>query len=313
MLNIIDVGKMPPQAIEIEESVLGALLLESECIYKISHILKPECFYKDSHQKIYQAIQELVIKNKNVDILTVTDKLKQMKFLDEVGGAYYIAQLTNRVASSYHIEEHSLIIKQKYIAREFIRFSGKLQGMAFDDSIDLEQIQEFAQNGIYSIVSSTITKQAVKASSIIEKRISIFEKLSTKEIEFTGIPSGFTKLDRLTGGWQSPDLIILAARPSMGKTAVSIYCAKFPASIGVPTAYFSLEMSEAQIIDRTISYETKIDSMNLRRGRVDTSDFTKMDNMLTRYGNIPFYIDDTPALSILEFSSKAKLIKCNTV
>ena len=308
-LNVnMDFGKLPPQAIDLEEAVLGSCMLEPECIFKISHILKPECFYKDAHQKIYSAIQELVKKGQTPDILTVTEKLRSNKNIEEVGGSYYVAQLTQRVGSSYNIEFHSQIIKQKYLAREIIRYSNDLSVAAYDDT-DLFELQALAQNRLYDIISNTITKEAIKASIIIGEEIEYIGKLISKEIEFTGIPSGFTKLDRITGGWQNSDLIVIGARPSMGKTSYGLYFAKFPSSIGKPVAVFSLEMSEKQIIQRLISYETKLDSMALRRGRITPYDFHKLDSMLTKYNDYPLYIDDTPGLSILEFSSKAKLYK----
>ncbi len=307
--QLMEFGKMPPQACELEEAVLGALLLESESYYKIGHILTSECFYKDAHQKIFTAIQSLAFKNKQADILTVTDKLRSLGCLDEVGGPSYVAQLTNRVGSASNIEFHAQIIKQKYISREFIKFSSDLNSRAYDESLDISDVLDYAQNELFKIVSGTITKEAFKASVLINLEIEKLESLVKNNVQCTGTPSGFTKLDRISGGWQKPDLIILAARPSQGKTAVSLYFAKFPASVNIPVAFFSLEMSNSQIAKRLISYETQIDSMKLSRGDIQDYDFKQLDRALGKFEKLELYIDDTPAISITEFSSKAKLYK----
>jgi len=181
--------------------------------------------------------------------------------------------------------------------------------MSFDEGLDISDLMDFAQNGLFDIISNTITKEAVRVSETINEQIILLEKILKKEVELSGIPSGFVKLDRLTGGWQQPDLIILAARPSQGKTALSIYFSKFPAELKKPVAYFSLEMSKEQIARRIISYETKIDSMDLNKGRVSNNEFKSLEKVLGKFEKLPLYIDDTPSLSIMEFSSKAKLYK----
>jgi len=308
-IQFMEFGKMPPQAVDIEEAVLGALLLESNCYFKIGHILTPECFYKDAHQKIYKAIQLLASNNKEADILTVSEKLKTLNSLDEVGGAYYVSKLTTSVMSASNIIYHAQIIKQKYISREFIRFSSELQTKSYDDSLDVSDIMDFAQSELFKIVSGTVTKEAVKASILINLEIEKIEYIIKNQIQCTGIPSGFTKLDRMSGGWQKPDLIILAARPSMGKTAISLYFAQFPATVNIPVVYFSLEMSSSQIAKRLLSYETNIDSMKISRGNIDSIEFKQMDKALGKFENIELYIDDTAGLSIVEFASKAKLYK----
>lgn len=305
----LDLGKMPPQAIELEEAVLGALLLESDSYFTVGHILTPECFYRDQHQKIYRAIQEMAFQDKKRDTLTVVEQLRINKQLEEIGGPYYLANLTSRVGGAGNIEFHALIIKQKYIAREFIRFSSQLQTQAYDESIDVSDLMELAQNELFKIISGTIAKEAVKASVLINLEIEKIDKIIKENIQCTGVPSGFTKLDRISGGWQSPDLIILAARPSQGKTAISLYFAKFPASLGIPVAFFSLEMSSAQIAKRIMSYETKIDSMKLSRGDIGNYEFKQLERGLGVFEKLELYIDDTAAISITELASKAKLYK----
>lgn len=304
----LDLGKMPPQAIELEESVLGALMLESECYYKIGHILTPECFYKDAHQKIYTAIVELASKNKKADILTVTEQLRKNKTIEEVGGPYYVANLTSRVGGAGNIEYHSYLIKQKFIQREIIRMSSDLQSKAYDD-IDVNDLLELAQKELFKIVLGTITQEAVKASILISIEIKGLEEKIKNNVQCTGVPSGFTNLDRISGGWQSPDLIILAARPSQGKTAVAIYFGMFPATLNIPVVIFSLEMSKEQVAQRLISYTSKVDSIKFKNLKLHSEDFKQMDKSLGQFDNMPLYVDDTPALSIVEFSSKANLYK----
>jgi replicative DNA helicase len=306
---MIEQNKIPPQAIELEESVLAALIIDSESYYKIGHILKSTDFYKDSHQKIYLAIQELSLNNQGTDMLTVTEKLKSMKVLDEIGGAYYIVQLIQKVATSAHIEYHALIVKQKSIARDLIAFSANIYQKAYDYDLDVSDLIDEAQNGLFEIITGTITKEAVIVSNLIKEEITAIEKAAKSENKFTGITSGFSKIDRITGGWQRSDLIILAARPSMGKTAESLYFAKNAAFAGFTTVFFSLEMSERQLVNRLISYETGINSMNLNTGRIYENDWIQIDNTLHRYLKTPLYIDDKASLSIVEFQSKAKLYK----
>ena len=301
-----DQMKIPPQAIELEEAVLGALMIEKDAIIEVIDILKPDSFYKCENQKVYQSIINLFTANKAIDILTVPEELRKNDSLDEIGGIAYITLLTNRVASAIHVEHHARIVHQKYIQREIIRYASELQNLSFDNSIDIQELKAFAQEGIYKILTDHTETEAKRVDSILMDEINIIHKLTEKEYRYTGIPSGFNKLDKLTSGWQQTDLVILAARPSMGKTAISIWFGINPSIQNYPVLFFSLEMSSSQLVKRILSYETGINSMNFNRGYVSNNQLNEIDNTLTKYSEKPFYIDDTPALSIYEIQARVK-------
>lgn len=299
-------GKMPPQALDMEEAVLGAIIIDGNSIIEIVDILKPENFYKDEHTKIYNAAIELFIKNKKIDAFTLPEELRKRDELDEVGGVAYITQLGTMVASSYNIKDHAVIVKDKFMKREFIRFTTELQNASFDDSNEFEDLKSYAQNELYSILTTNDKKEADRVDWIMYNQINIITKLSVSEIKYTGIPTGYIKIDRLTCGWQETDLIILAARPSIGKTAIAIWFAMNAAMLQIPILFFSLEMSKEQLTRRILSYTTGINGMNFNRGNVDDKDIQKMEDSLNKFSDIPLYIDDTPALSIIEMTARAK-------
>lgn len=302
----IDHGKIPPQSIEFEEAILGSLLIESESITEIYNIINSQCFYKDEHQKIFQSIQNLYNNNKPIDILTVPEELRKRDQLDEVGGISYITQLTSRVASAAHIEYHARIIKQKYIQRELIRVATEIQNMAFDDSIDVKDLLDYNEEQIFNISQDSIENEAVQVDKLMNTEIDIINKLVSKEIEYTGIPSGFTKLDRLTGGWQKPNLILMAGRPGMGKSALMLYFAWRAAKLGYPTIIFSLEMSKEELTRRLISYETNINSMNMVKGNLDENELNMLEDSLSKFIDLPLYIDDTPAISVFDVNARVR-------
>src|SRR3954462_3533363 len=238
-------GKVPPQAKELEEAVLGAIMLEKSAFDTIIEILKPEAFYVDGHQRIYKAMQSLANKSQPIDILTVVEELRTKEELDVVGGPYYVTRLTNTVVSSANIEAHSRIILQKFIQRELIRISGEIIGDAYEDSTDVFELLDDAESKLFEITNNHLRKNFDTIDSVLVKTIQRIEDLRHKNEDVTGVPSGFTHLDRITYGWQNTDLIILAARPSVGKTAFALNLARSAAlHAGKPTpvAFFSLEM-----------------------------------------------------------------------
>lgn len=303
----VELGKKPPQAIELEEAVLGALMLEKSAIVDIQGLLKPESFYKEAHQKIYKAIIDLSARHEPIDILTVTEELKKNDELDIVGGAYYLSQLTMKVGSAAHAEYHAKIIAQKFIQRELIGISSEIQRDAFDDKVDVSELLDNAQQKIFDVAEGNVRKEALHVSSIVESAILEMETASKREDGFSGVPSGFTSLDRMTLGWQPSDLIIVAARPSMGKTAFVLSMAR---SIAVDfkqaVAFFSLEMSSVQLVKRLMVSETGLTSDKIRGGRLEPHEWTQLEVKLQQLNDAPLYIDDTPALSIYEFRSKAR-------
>jgi replicative DNA helicase len=303
-------GKIPPQAIDLEEAVLGALMLEKDALSTVIDILKPEVFYQESHKKIFEAIQQLFQKSKPVDILTVTSELRTLGLLEMVGGAYYITSLTNRVASAANIEYHARIISQKYIQRELIRISSEIIQNAYEDTTDIFDLLDHAEKNLFDIAQNNLRRDTQKMDEIIKQSLATLEELRTKTDGLTGVPSGFTALDRITGGWQKSDLVIIAARPAMGKTAFVLTCARNAAvDFKKPVVVFSLEMSSVQLVNRLISGETEIDQEKIRKGNLADWEWQQLHSKIGTLTEAPLLIDDTPALNIFEFRAKCRRLK----
>jgi replicative DNA helicase len=300
-------GKLPPQAVDIEEAVLGALMLEKDALTAVIDILRPECFYKEAHQKIFLAIHSLFHKAEPIDILTVTQWLKKSGDLEIIGGPYYITQLTNRIASAANIEFHARIILQKYIQRELIRISSDTIKDAYEDTSDVLQMLDNAEKSLFAIAEGNIRRNFEDMPSLISKAIKEIEHASNQTSGVTGVPSGFTELDRVTSGWHKSDLIIIAARPGMGKTAFVLSLARNAAvKFKKPVAFFSLEMSSIQLVNRLISSETEITSEKIRKGQLAHHEWEQLNAKIVPITNAPIYIDDTPSLSIFELRAKCR-------
>ncbi len=303
-------GKIPPQAPEVEEAVLGALMLEKDAFTEVAAILKAESFYKEEHQKIFQVIQHLVSNEKPVDLLMVTQELKNRQELDEVGGPVYITQLTSRVASAAHIDFHARIIAQKYIQRELIRISSEIQVKSFDDSMELDDLIDFAESSLFKVTEGNISKESQPIKPLLRDAITRIEENAKKPDGLSGIASGFAKLDKITSGWQNTDLMIVAARPAMGKTAFVLSMARNMAVLKqVPVAVFSLEMSSMQLVLRLISAETELGSDKIKSGKLEDWEWELFNRRIKNLENAPLFIDDTPALSIFEFRAKCRRLK----
>ena len=258
-LSTMVYGKVPPQAKDLEEAVLGALMLEKTAFDTVIEILKPECFYVEAHQRIFTAMQSLANKSQPIDILTVAEELKTKEELEMVGGAYYVTKLTNAVVSAANIEAHARIILQKFIQRELIRISGEIIGDAYEDSTDVFDLLDDAESKLFEITNNHLRKNFDTIDSVLVKTIQRIEDLRHKNEDVTGVPSGFTHLDRVTYGWQNTDLIILAARPAVGKTAFALNLARnavMHPSKPTPVALFSLEMSARQLVQRIFAAES---------------------------------------------------------
>ncbi len=303
-------GKLPPQALDLEESTLGALMLEKDALTKVIDILHPESFYKDSHRMIFHAIRRLFERSEPIDILTVTNELKKSGELDLIGGPYYITQLTNRVASAANIEYHARIILQKHIQRELIRISSDTIKDAFEDTTDVFQLLDRAEKNLFEIAKGNISRNYQDMSTMVSEAYRQIEAARLHGTGITGVQSGFTDLDRITSGWQKSDLVVLAARPGMGKTAFVLSLAR-NAAIGFnrPIAFFSLEMSSVQLVQRMISSETGIPSDKLRKGTLDNSEWQKLVSMTGKLSQAPVFIDDTPSLSVFDLRSKCRRLK----
>jgi len=303
-------GKLPPQATDLEEAVLGGLMLERDALSSVIDILKPEVFYKDNHQKIFAAIRFLFEKSLPIDILTVTAQLRQKGELEMIGGAYYITQLTERVASAANIEYHSRIILQKFIQRELIRISTDVINNAYEDTTDVLDLLDYAEKCLFDVGQSNLRRDARMVDDLLRETLANIELLKDKKDGLTGIPSGFLSLDRYTSGWQKSDLIIIAARPAMGKTAFVLTCARNAAvDFNKPVVVFSLEMSSVQLTNRLVSGEAEIEQEKIRKGQLEDWEWSQIHNKIGRLDQSPLIIDDTPALSIFEFRAKCRRLK----
>lgn len=299
-------AKLPPQAVDLEAVVLGALLIDKRGLDEVIDILTPEVFYKDSHQHIFAAILDLFHANEPVDLLTVADELKKKSLLDAIGGSYYLVQLTNSVSSSAHIEYHSRIVLQKYILRKLIAVSGEIIENAYRDDTDIFQLLDEAENKLFEITNGNLKKYFESADALVCKAIEKIEKMGKQE-GLSGISSSFAAVDRITSGWQPSDLVILAARPGMGKTAFMLTMAKNIAiRYSVSVAIFSLEMSSVQLIMRLISSETGLPAEKLRRGDLTDSEWNRLHSEIKHLQNAPIFIDDTAALSIFDLRAKCR-------
>lgn len=303
-------GNVPPQAVELEEAVLGALMLEKDSIISVQEFVTPETFYSEAHRLIYKAIVELSAELKPIDLYTVTERLKARKELKQVGGAAYLAQLTQKVGSAANVEFHAKIIAQKYVQRELIRSATEIQRRSYDESSDVTDLIEFAEGEIFKVSEGHVKRSVQVSKDILEKALAQIEEASKNASAFNGVPSGFSSIDRVTLGWQLSDLIIIAARPSMGKTAFVLSMARNMAvEYEQGVAFFSLEMSAVQLMMRLIIAETGLQGNDVKSGRLTPEQWRHLESATKPLGQAPLYIDDTPALSVFEFRSKARRLK----
>lgn len=302
-----DYGKVPPQAIDMEEAVLGAIMLEKEAVITILDILKPESFYKETHQKIFKAISDISFREYPVDLYTVTEELRATDMLESVGGPVYLTQITSKVVSAAHVEYHARIVAQKYIQRELIRVATEIQNRSFDDTYDITDLLDYSEDAIFQIAEGNIKREVAPINEVIKEAIREIEEAGKREDALVGIPSGFTKLDRLTSGWQKSELIIIAARPSMGKTALALSMARNMAiDHGKKVAIFSCEMSSIQLVNRLIIAETDIPGDKIKNGRLSEEEWKQLDSRIKKLVQAPIYIDDTPAITITELRAKSR-------
>ena len=299
-------GKIPPQAVELEEAVLGAMLIDKKGVDEVIDILQPEAFYKKAHQFIFESIYSLFHDSQPIDLLTVSSALKKEGKLGQVGGEFYLVQLSQKVASSAHIEFHARIILQKFIQRSLIRISNEIIETAYLESTDVFDLLDQAESKLYDVTQGNIKKSSETAQNLVLEAKKRIEDISNRE-GLSGISTGFEKLDKLTSGWQSSDLIIIAARPGMGKTALTLSMArKISVTKGIPVAFFSLEMSSVQLITRLISAETGLSSEKLRTGKLLDHEWQQLNIKVTDLEKAPLFIDDTPSLSIFDLRAKAR-------
>ncbi len=302
-----DIGRIQPQARELEEAVLGALMLEKDAYSIISDILKPDSFYDDKHKTIYRAIVGLALRQAPVDMLTVVEELKKEGELESVGGAVYIAQLTEKVASAAHIEFHARIIAQKYLARELIAFSSGITNKAFDETSDVDDLMQEAESKLFEISQGNVKKDATQINPVIKEALNLLNIAANRPEGLSGLQTGFNALDKITSGWQNSDLIIIAARPAMGKTAFVLSMAKNMAvTFNYPVALFSLEMSNVQLVNRLIVNTCEIPGEKIKNGQLAPYEWEQLDYKIKELYDAPLFIDDTPSLSVFELRTKAR-------
>jgi len=300
-----DLGKIPPQAVDLEEAVLGALILERDSFPLVADILRPDIFYRDAHKEIFTAINELLEESKPVDTLTITQHLRTKGKLEFIGGAHYIATITNKVNSSTNIEYHARILQEKYIKREIIRTGSEMQKKGFNDYSDALDLLSDAIKNLSEIVEQTNKRKAQSLKENLDQSLNQILDAYNSDHHITGIPSGFIDLDQITHGWQNSDLIILAARPSMGKTALAV---RFLANAGIksqiPCVFFSLEMSSLQLTQRIQAGQSGISLEKIRSGDLSSDEYTQLKSISKKIESAPVFIDDTPSLRIIELRSK---------
>jgi replicative DNA helicase len=299
-------GKIPPQAVDLEEVVLGAMMIDKKGVDEVIDILHPDVFYKDAHRFIYEAIFVLFEESQPVDLLTVSSQLKKSGKLEASGGDFYLIKLTQKVASSAHIEFHARIILQKFIQRSLIKISNEIIEDAYDEATDVFDLLDNAESKLYDVTQGNLKRSAETAQNLVIQAKKRIEEIAGKE-GMSGIPSGFDKVDKLTSGWQPSDLIIVAARPGMGKTALTLSMARNMAvNSNMPVAFFSLEMSSVQLITRLISSETGLSSEKLRTGKLEKHEWEQLNVKVKSLESAPLFIDDTPSLSIFDLRAKAR-------
>ncbi|MDL2302847.1 replicative DNA helicase [Dysgonomonas sp. OttesenSCG-928-D17] len=306
--NLIpDIGKIQPQARELEEAVLGALMLEKDAYSLVSDILKPDSFYDSIHQTIYRAIVDLAVRQAPIDMLTVVEQLKKDGELEAVGGPVYVAQLTEKVASAAHIEFHARIIAQKYLARELISFSSLVTNKAFDETSDVDDLMQEAESKLFEISQGNVKKDVTQINPVIKEALNLLEIAANRPEGLSGLQTGFMALDKITSGWQNSDLVIIAARPAMGKTAFVLSMAKNMAvSYNYPVALFSLEMSNVQLVNRLIVNTCEIPGEKIKNGQLAPYEWEQLDFKIKELYDAPLFIDDTPSLSVFELRTKAR-------
>ena len=292
----LEAGKVPPQAVDVEEAVLGAMMIEPNCVPDVLERLTSECFYKEANRKIFSAISALSKDHEPVDIFTVAEALKRTGDLEMVGGPYYLSLLSSKVGAAAHVEYHVNILLQKHIQRELITISAEVQRDSFDDSIPVDDLLNNAQQKLFDLAERNMKRETLPVQDVLKDTIAEIEANQDRTDGLSGVPSGFTGIDKVTLGWQESDLVIIAARPSMGKTAFVLTMARNMAvDHHIPVAFFSLEMSSKQLVKRLLVSETGLSSEKIRGGkRLLDYELVQLHERIKDLAAAPLFIDDTP-------------------
>jgi replicative DNA helicase len=311
-MNEVDLSshKLPPQNIEAEQSVLGGILIENEAINRVTEILAPDDFYRDAHRRIFNALMNLTERDEPADLITLTNELRKIDQLDSIGGASYLASLIDLVPTAANIEYYAKIVKEKAVLRKLIQTSTEIITQSYEDRGDVEGFLDEAERAIFEISEKRVKPSFYSIREIVKDSFTIIERLFKKKELVTGVPSGFKELDRMTAGFQPSDLIIIAGRPSMGKTAFCLDVAQYAAIENkIPVAVFSLEMSKEQLVIRMLCSQAHVEGTRLRTGYLTESDWPRLTIAAGNLSEAPVYIDDTAALSVLELRAKARRLK----
>lgn len=300
-------GKLPPRDTELEEVVLGALMLEKDAYMNVCDILTPDTFYDPKNAKIYDAISTLGFNQRPIDMMTVTEQLRKNGELENIGGAVHIAELTGRVYSAANIEFHAKIIAQKHLARRLIAFASKIETDAFDESNDVDDLLQAAEGQLFEISQTHLKREVTQIDPVLNLAIEQIQTAANTETGLSGLQTGYTGLDKMTSGWQNSDLIIIAARPAMGKTAFVLSMAKNMAvDYNTPIAIFTLEMANVQLVKRLISNVADLEGEKIKSGKLSEEEWDRLNSRLRSVYSAPLYLDETPGLSITELRTKAR-------
>ena len=300
------VGRLVPRAIEVEAAVLGALMVEKDAYTLVCDLLKPESFYEPRHAAVYEAIQTLGLEQKPIDMMTVVNQLRLSDTLDKAGGAAFVVGLTSNVASAAHVEFHARIVAQKYLARELIAFASEVENASFDESNDVDDILQETEKRLFEISQGNVKKEVSQIDPLLTHALERMQLASQQQSGLSGLSSGFRELDKYTSGWQNSDLIIIAARPAMGKTAFVLSMALNIALMNNPIAVFSLEMSNLQLVNRLISNACELGGEKIKSGNLSQLEWNQLLHRMQKLQGLPLYVDDTSSLSIMELRSKAR-------
>ncbi len=300
-------GHRQPQNLEMETAVLGALMNEQDAFGQVAEILRPESFYEHKNQLVYEAIRDLAAQQKPVDVITVVEQLDRKGHLDEVGGMPYVAALSDAVISSAHIEYHARIIQQKSLARQLITYSSRIQQSAFDPATDVDDLMQEAEGRLFELSQNNMKKDYTQINPVIKDAYDMLQRAAARTDGLSGLSSGFEGLDKMTSGWQNSDLVIIAARPAMGKTAFVIsMIRKMAVDMKIPCAMFSLEMANVQLVNRLIVNVCEIPGEKIKSGQLAPYEWSQLDARITQLYDAPIYVDDTPSLSVFELRTKAR-------
>ncbi len=301
------VAHLQPQAVDVERTVLGALMIDKDAFTVVSETLRPDTFYEPRHQKIYQAVQTLSLDEKPIDVLTVIEQLRRDGALESVGGQSYVMELSSLVASAAHLEYHASILAQKFLARELISLASAMETKALDETVDVDDLMQETEAALFELSQRNMRSNFTSIEPLVGLAIEAMNAASKNKGGLTGLPSGYTKLDGYTAGWQKSDLIILAGRPGMGKTSFALSLAKnLAVDHGKPIAFFSLEMDNIQLVNRLLSNVCEVDGRKILGGQLDADEWKRIDANVERLRKAPIYVDDTPSISVFELRTKAR-------